>query len=107
MTQEEKDRQRRERKERAVKEREQQVRTERSKVDAEIDKSRQGLNKGEGELEFKCVTYFYVLGFQIRGATNILLSLSYRTMLVDAIRDPQVRHRSKNNQILIFSYLFR
>ncbi|CAL1700963.1 unnamed protein product [Somion occarium] len=65
MSQEGKERQQRERKERAVKEREQRIKVERSKVEADIDKSRQGLSKGEDELDFK-------------------------TMLVDAVRDPQV-----------------
>ncbi|KAH8105966.1 hypothetical protein BXZ70DRAFT_998118 [Cristinia sonorae] len=58
-----KERERKARKQRAVKEREEKIRAERSKVDAEIDKSRQGLNREENEQEF-------------------------RTMLVDAIRDP-------------------
>ncbi|TFY63407.1 hypothetical protein EVJ58_g3272 [Rhodofomes roseus] len=62
---EERERKRRERKERAVKDREERVKAERSKVEADIDRSRMGLNKEEGELEF-------------------------RTMLTDAIRDPQV-----------------
>ncbi|PCH41166.1 hypothetical protein WOLCODRAFT_71349 [Wolfiporia cocos MD-104 SS10] len=62
---EERERRRREKKERAVREREEKVRAERSKVEAAIDRSRMGLNKEEGELE-------------------------YRTMLVDAIRDPLV-----------------
>ncbi|KAI0952204.1 hypothetical protein AcW1_004367 [Taiwanofungus camphoratus] len=61
---EEREHKRRERKERAVKEREERVKAERSKVEADIDRSRIGLNKEEGELEF-------------------------RTMLTDAIRDPQ------------------
>ena len=43
-----------ERKERAVKEREEKIKVERSKLNAEIDKSRLGLNKGEAELEFRC-----------------------------------------------------
>ncbi|KAI0650305.1 hypothetical protein C8Q79DRAFT_902891 [Trametes meyenii] len=63
--QEERERRRRERKERAVKEREERVRVERSKVEADIDRSKLGLSKEEGELQF-------------------------RTMLTDAIRDPQV-----------------
>lgn len=51
---EERERKRRERKERAVKEREEKVKAERSKVEADIDRSRMGLNKEEGELEFRC-----------------------------------------------------
>ncbi|KAI0638048.1 hypothetical protein C8Q77DRAFT_1089037 [Trametes polyzona] len=62
---EERERKKKERKERAVKEREEKVRAERSKVEAEIDRSKLGLTREEGELEF-------------------------RTMLTDAIRDPQV-----------------
>lgn len=54
MTDADKERQRRERKERAVKEREDKIRTERSKVEADIDRSRQGLNRGENESEFRC-----------------------------------------------------
>ncbi|OCH90979.1 hypothetical protein OBBRIDRAFT_729724 [Obba rivulosa] len=61
----ERERLRKERKERAVKEREEKVRAERNKVEADIDRSRTTLNKEEGELEFK-------------------------TMLTDAIRDPQI-----------------
>lgn len=51
-------RQRKERKERAVKEREEKIRAERSKVEADIGKSRQGLNKGENEMEFRCAAYY-------------------------------------------------
>ncbi|EMD40829.1 hypothetical protein CERSUDRAFT_91575 [Gelatoporia subvermispora B] len=61
----ERERLRKERKERAVKEREEKVRAERSRVEADIDRSRSSLTKEEGELQFK-------------------------TMLTDAIRDPQV-----------------
>ena len=61
MTQEEKERQRRERKERAVKERGGKVKAERSDLAGDIDKSRQGLNKGEGELELKCVACFHTM----------------------------------------------
>ncbi|KAI0702847.1 hypothetical protein BC835DRAFT_1426595 [Cytidiella melzeri] len=61
----ESERKRKERKERAVKEREDKIQAERNKLNAEIDKSRSGLNKGEAESEF-------------------------RTMLTDAVRDPQV-----------------
>ncbi|TFY72957.1 hypothetical protein EVG20_g20 [Dentipellis fragilis] len=59
-----KERARRERKERAVKEREEKVRAERGRVTADINKSKMGLNMEEGELQFK-------------------------TLLTDAIRDPQ------------------
>ncbi|KAI0796793.1 hypothetical protein C8Q75DRAFT_710216 [Abortiporus biennis] len=60
-----KERERKERKERAVKDREEKVKAERNKVEAAIDRSRKGLNREEGELEF-------------------------RTLLTDAVRDPQV-----------------
>ena len=50
----ERERKRLERKERAVKEREEKIKAERSRVDAEIDRSRSGLNKEEAELEFRC-----------------------------------------------------
>ena len=50
----ERERQRKERKERAVREREEKVRAERSKLEAEIDRSKQGLTREEGELEFRC-----------------------------------------------------
>ncbi|KAI0774144.1 hypothetical protein C8Q74DRAFT_813049 [Fomes fomentarius] len=61
---EEHERRRKDRKERAVKDREEKVKAELSKLEAEIDRSKRGLTKEEGELEF-------------------------RTMLTDAIRDPQ------------------
>jgi len=46
-----------ERKQRAVKEREDKVRVERGRLEAEIGRSRMGLNKEEGEREFKCALY--------------------------------------------------
>ena len=49
---------RKEKKERAIKEREEKIRAKRSKVEADIDKSRQGLHRGEDELEFRCAAYF-------------------------------------------------
>ncbi|PSS05370.1 hypothetical protein PHLCEN_2v3859 [Hermanssonia centrifuga] len=60
----EKERKRQGRKERAVKEREEKIKAERTKVEADIGRSRLGLNKEEDDLEF-------------------------RTMLTDAVRDPQ------------------
>lgn len=50
----ERERTKREKKERAVREREERVKVERSKVEAAIDRSRMGLTKEEGELEFRC-----------------------------------------------------
>ncbi|KAI0053625.1 HSP90-domain-containing protein [Auriscalpium vulgare] len=55
---------RKDRKEQAVKEREEKVKAERDRLEADINQSRMGLNKEEAELEF-------------------------RTLLVDAIREPQ------------------
>jgi len=49
-----------------VKEREEKIKAERGRVEADIGRSRQGINKEEDEREF-------------------------RTMLTDAIRDPKVR----------------
>ncbi|KAH7929430.1 HSP90-domain-containing protein [Leucogyrophana mollusca] len=59
------ERKRREKKERAIKEREGRVKAERGRLEAEIDRSRTGLDKEEGEREF-------------------------RTLLTDAVRDPQI-----------------
>lgn len=53
----EKERKREERKARAVKEREEKIKSEQRRVEADINKSRTGLNKEEGELEFKCDCY--------------------------------------------------
>ncbi|KIJ70580.1 hypothetical protein HYDPIDRAFT_78529 [Hydnomerulius pinastri MD-312] len=59
------ERRRKEKKERALKEREEKVRAQRGRTEAEIGRSRVGLSKEEGEREF-------------------------RTLLTDAIRDPQL-----------------
>ncbi|TFK75925.1 HSP90-domain-containing protein [Pluteus cervinus] len=58
----EREKRKKEKKERAVREREEKMRAERERVDADISRSRAGINKEEGEREF-------------------------RTLLVDAIRD--------------------
>ena len=50
----EREKKRKARKERAVKEREEKVQAERNKLNAEIDRSRSGLNREESELEFRC-----------------------------------------------------
>lgn len=52
----ERDRRKKERKERAVQDRENKVRVERSKVNAEIDRSKLGLTREEGELGFRCAS---------------------------------------------------
>jgi len=49
--------QRWERKERAVKEREEKVKAERDRLEVDIGRSRMGMNKEEGEREFKCALY--------------------------------------------------
>lgn len=56
-----KERIRQERKERAVREREEKVKAERSKLDAQIDRSRMGMNKEEGEREFRCAQYMLTI----------------------------------------------
>ncbi|KII94772.1 hypothetical protein PLICRDRAFT_99110 [Plicaturopsis crispa FD-325 SS-3] len=61
----ERERRRREKKERAVREREEKVKAQRGQLEADIGRSRMGLNKEEGEREF-------------------------RTMLTDAVRDPRM-----------------
>ena len=45
---------RKDRKAQAVKEREEKIKAERDRVQAYIEKSRVGLNKEEGELQFRC-----------------------------------------------------
>ncbi|KAF5331523.1 hypothetical protein D9611_007685 [Ephemerocybe angulata] len=64
------------RRERALREREQKVKVEQSKVNTDIEKSRTGMNQEEGERLFK-------------------------TMLVDAIRDPQVNWDAAVTQLKI------
>lgn len=45
---------RQERKNRAVKEREDKIKDERRRLEAEIQRSKSGINKGEGERSFMC-----------------------------------------------------
>lgn len=66
----ERERKRRERKERAVKEREEKVRAERSKVEIDIGRSRMGLDKEEGELEFRCAACFPFHPLRLLGAAH-------------------------------------
>jgi heat shock protein beta len=47
----------REKKEKAIKERLEKVKAQRDRVEAEIGRSRVGLNREEGERAFRCVTY--------------------------------------------------
>ncbi|KAF8076367.1 hypothetical protein FPV67DRAFT_1471462 [Lyophyllum atratum] len=65
LDEEAKDKRRKEKKERAVKEREQMVRLERDRLEADIGRSRNEVNREEGQRDF-------------------------RSMLTDAIRDPQI-----------------
>ncbi len=67
----EKERKRQGRKERAVKEREEKIKAERTKVEADIGRSRLGLNKEEDDLEFRCAAYLVLLVHQSRGATHL------------------------------------
>lgn len=45
---------RKERQERAVREREEKIRADRDRVEADIHKSKMGLTREEGELQFRC-----------------------------------------------------
>jgi hypothetical protein len=49
------ERRRQDRKERAVKEREDKIKAERGRVEADIGRSREGIDKEGGEREFRCV----------------------------------------------------
>ncbi|KAG1892466.1 Hsp90 protein-domain-containing protein [Suillus subluteus] len=73
-TEEDAERKRRDKKEQALKEREQKVKADRSRMDAEIGRSKMGLNLEEGEREF-------------------------RTLLTDAVRDPQTTWESIRPQL--------
>lgn len=81
---------RQERRNKAVKEREEKVNAERRRLDADIERSKQGIDKEEGERLFMCAWTFYVQD-HFYGTHHIQLSFSYRTLLTDAIREPQVR----------------
>ena len=85
-----KERERQQRRERAVKEREQKVKADRSQVEASIDRSRMDLTKEEGELTFRCAMYFCLVCEMILVLKCDKLAPD-RTMLTDAIRDPTVR----------------
>ena len=75
------------RRERALREREQKVKVEQSKLSLTIEKTRTGVNIEEGERVFKCVSFNWFL-------RSVKPQRFNRTMLVDAIRDPQVSHQS-------------
>lgn len=80
------------RRERALREREQKVKVEQGKVNMDIEKSRSGLNQEEGERVFKCVFLYFMSLKSSPSRSNVSSPVYSRTMLVDAIRDPQVRH---------------
>jgi hypothetical protein len=85
-TEEERDRAR-QKKEKAVKEREEKVMAERRRVEADIGRSRMSMNMEEDEGIFRCADGI-VCGLLWRSCCSLL---HCRTMLTDAIRDPQVR----------------
>jgi hypothetical protein len=86
----EQERKRQDRKERAVKEREEKIKAERGRVEADIGRSRQGINKEEDEREFRCALATSLLR-AICWWRSLHVSSYSRTMLTDAIRDPKVR----------------
>ena len=55
------DRKRQDRKERAVKEREDKIKAERGRVEALVVRAREGINKEEGEREFRCAIAIKIL----------------------------------------------
>lgn len=82
-------RKRHEKKERAVKEREDKVKAERKRVETGINRSRHGLDKEEGDRAFRCAFLMLHLNQLLVALTKCCLIC--RTLLTDAIRDPQVR----------------
>ena len=74
-TEEDSERQRREKKEQALKEREQKVRAERNRTEAEIGRSKMGLNMEEGEREFRSAAFVsLVQSSRSRRSTRALFS---------------------------------
>lgn len=87
------------RKERAVKEREDKVNAELGRLELDIARSRRGIHQEEGERDFKCAIYIYFMQ-----AGSLALNgypFCYRSLLTDAVRDPQVRALSLYEQWLI------
>jgi len=82
---------RKDRKAEAVKEREEKVKAERERVQATIEKSRSGLNREEGELQFRCATVTHSRFCRACAGAHRTIVLLCRTLLTDAIREPQVR----------------
>lgn len=81
---------RKDRKAQAVKEREEKIKIERERVQATIEESRIGLNREEGELQFRCAAATYSGSGVVCWRSRIIV-LFCRTLLIDAIREPQVR----------------
>jgi len=66
----------RQRKERAVKEREEKIKAELGRVEVDIDRSRQGINKEEGERDYLCAFIIPFLLAFIGGAHDVSLQIS-------------------------------
>ena len=75
---------RQERREIAVKEREEKINIERRRLDADIERSKQGIDKEEGERIFMCAQ-------TLAPTSPPRHSRFFRTLLTDAIRDSNVR----------------
>lgn len=82
---------RKDRKAEAVREREEKVKAERERVQATIEKSRSGLNREEGELQFRCAAVTHSKFCRACAGAHQTIVLLCRTLLTDAIREPQVR----------------
>ena len=82
---------RKDRKVEAVREREEKVKAERERVQATIEKSRSGLNREEGELQFRCAAVTHSKFCRACAGAHQTIVLLCRTLLTDAIREPQVR----------------
>ena len=72
----EQERKRQKRKERAVKEREEKIKVELGRVEVDIDRSRQGINKEEGERDYLCAFIIPFLLAFIGGAHDVSLQIS-------------------------------
>jgi hypothetical protein len=80
-----------ERKERAVREREEKVRTERERLEADIGRSRMGMNQEEGGREFKCAFY----DFSARTVSVALIAHLFYAGL--CLLTPSETHRYEND----------
>jgi len=91
---------RKDRKANAVKEREEKIKAERDRLQANIEKSRVDLNKEEGESQFRCATAtcFSFPGRVLALTVSLSIPSRCRTLLTDAIREPQVRAAFYNGQ---------